>query len=311
MISKPKVISLFVPFVLFVHLVFGQFYQPIVEDGNQWNVKWERYDPTSHDYEKRIEEILFRNDTLINDTLYKNVYKRFHDEDTNFVLSGHIREEKNSGKVFIRLKGDGHEYLLYDFGMQTGDTARIISLYSGQELNTRVDSIDTVSVNGVNRYQYYLSVQCTFPEFNYVWYKSTPWIRGIGSKNGVLYSVINEDLGGRYFLELLCFKKDDSYYYWNEDIENCNLNNLNIQQTIETHQNFYYNQHSKELILQNILCKNIHLRIYDINGQIVFNQTNTTYSNTINVSFLSPGIYIARLISEKYTYTPIKFYKQK
>jgi hypothetical protein len=68
------------------------------------------------------------NDTIINDTLYKKVYKRNlkintypYEPISEYILFRFIRDDIENKKVYVRSLAGGPEVLLYDFSLAAGD----------------------------------------------------------------------------------------------------------------------------------------------------------------------------------------------
>ena len=104
----------------------AQDYLPLVKDNAEWNIVWKA---TSQWTWLRItENLLLEGDTLVDDMQYKKVMRKISSEapywngSTDYYsLYGLIREEPE-GKVFYKPIDQDTAYLLYDFGMNVGDT---------------------------------------------------------------------------------------------------------------------------------------------------------------------------------------------
>lgn len=110
------------------------------------------------------------NDTIIDGTEYKNIL--FAQKNDNYTgLVGFIREEEN-GKVYYKRNSnlEEKEYLLYDFGMEVGDSVRLGDSNSFHRL-------DSVKRNSDGKKIYYLTGGT---------FGNNVWIEGVGSEKGLL-----------------------------------------------------------------------------------------------------------------------------
>ncbi len=140
------------------------------------------------------------NDILIEGIIYKNLLSS-QGNDNYAGLRGFIREEEN-GKVYFRNNSinSDEEYLLYDFGMEPGDTAHL-------GLSNSYYKLDSVSTNEDGRKVYYL----TESQFG-----NDLWIDGVGSTMGLL----KEQITGGSMMFSCCLLGDEQLYH-NPNFESC------------------------------------------------------------------------------------------
>ncbi len=194
----------------------------IVKENSKWNILRQSY--SSMGKKQRTETIIFKKDTTINDTLYKNVYQSFK-YDADYSLVGQIRED-DSQKVFFRPINYNKEFLLYDFSMTVGDSATVIYWSCVDEarldlIEIRVDAINTIELDGVKRQKYTIS-----PKYHNQWDSHHNfWISGIGDMEGILYSCHDMGLSGIEHKNLLCFHTDANIVYNNPKYNTCYINN--------------------------------------------------------------------------------------
>jgi hypothetical protein len=128
----------------------------------------------------------------INDTLYTVI------SDQDNLTSCYLREENK--KVFCKLGSDSQEFVLYDFGLQVGDTMALFDLHGGMFWNGVVDQVDSVLIG--LKFHKRFHIEC--PEWH-----SCLFIEGIGADLGFMYCDVPwVDVYGN----LLCFSQDDTIY---------------------------------------------------------------------------------------------------
>lgn len=98
-------------------------YVPMVVEGYNWNVVYSGADDgddieTYYTYTERIE-----GDTIINDVVYKKLWEAYDANLANKQFLALIREDVGEQKVFAY--NDGAEVLLYNLGVEIGDTIRV------------------------------------------------------------------------------------------------------------------------------------------------------------------------------------------
>jgi len=176
-------------------LVKSQTYESFLDTTKSWNVMEIFYLPTSNYSTSRIK---LKNDTLINNLLYKQVLESY--DTINFYPNGFLRED-SLGRVFYNnnnlFLGD---QLLYDFSAKVGDTLNLPVFFGTNE--AIVDSIDTVFAAGKNRKRISTSFfGGNVPDF---------WLEGIGSMLGLLTSGY---VAADRSTDLLCFYQNSTLSY--------------------------------------------------------------------------------------------------
>lgn len=130
------------------------------------------------------------------------------------VYVGGTRVESN--KVWLWLSGAETETLLYDFGLQEGQTISLQD-FTGNPVELTVDSTRTVSAGGQDRKAIYF----TPLNENSI---AEVWIEGIGSNRGPLTRAHRPTADFEPFLT--CFKQPGLNYQVEEPMEDCRLSNL-------------------------------------------------------------------------------------
>lgn len=163
-------------------------------------------------------------DTSINNLTYTKIY---YSSDSlanphTWQLLAFIRED--SMKVYGMPKDSTKEYLLYDWGLEVGDTARVHFLITPYiQFATQVGSVkiqvmdvDSVSLGGQIRKQYQ-SAPVGYTAFN-----DEYWIEGIGSTYGLLTPSLQWFGASEYPIpKLVCFSENELLIYDDPDEEGC------------------------------------------------------------------------------------------
>jgi len=137
-ISTMKTRFLFtVIFLLIIQEFYGQNYSPLAVEGAHWIVRLDLME-TIYPVDG-LWEYYSNGDTIINDTSYKKIYYRDLQITENgppfqatgiYSLFGFVRDDSINKKVYTRVLNTSNDcpanedYLLFDFNLQIGDTAR-------------------------------------------------------------------------------------------------------------------------------------------------------------------------------------------
>jgi hypothetical protein len=281
----------------------------LVLENSKWNILRESFNPQSQDNDKRTETILFKTDTTINDTLYKNVYQSFK-KDNAYSLIGQVRQDSED-KIFFRPIIYNKEFLLYDFGLEVGDSTTIICWSSMEEsqlnlIEIKVDSIVPTTLDGVNRIKYHISSKSRLEN---EWYTSNVWLSGIGDMEGILYSCHDMDVGGVDLKQLLCYHIDESLIFKNSNYNTCYVDNATFINNQRIENIIFYDNATNNLIFETDYHSPKRLIIVDTIGRIVLLKEIGSYQNSIDISFLPNGIYISKIIGHNIN-SNLKFLKK-
>ena len=269
----------FLFFTLSFCLSHGQTYLPMLEEGNYWNViGLDGFGgPPSHVTREVIGE------EVINGITYKvveNVECRYREVD---------------GKVYAYQESDGLEYLLYDFTLEIGDFVDLSANNENYDCRYIQDSFlqnGDVSVSdksiqfiaGEDRIVIELQAFGTYLEF---------WIEGIGSTTGFFPLGHGFDSASR----LTCFTYEGNVYFFN-DYTVCIP--LGLDEELKTNITLYPNPVSNQSILQFPVEASVDkIRILDIQGRIVEEESISKSYYTIQAMNYRSGIYFYQVISEK------------
>ncbi len=262
-------------------LIYSQDYYPIVQENNEWNVL--KVFPTPGnpwDSSHLTMTYKFYGDTIINNQVYKKVFKSEAEIPVNWGYVGGIREEEQ--KVWYLSRYESEETLIYDFTLNIGDTVTIL----GWEPMV-VDSITQIEINGEDRKQIYFAPLVYFIEH---------WIEGIGSNFGILQSGSSMVVG--WYTRFLCMSEDGELIYMNPDYSSCYLVSTNIEEIHYSRIQVYPNP-TKDIIhiknSENVKIESI--SIIDLNGQNLLEFEKDR--NELDLSGLSSGIYLLKLTYQK------------
>ncbi len=251
---------------------------------------------------KWTESVIIRHDTIINNVLYKNVYLNSSKNEIDTTQIGHIRED-STGKVFIRSIKIDEEFLLYDFGLKQGDSTKLIywsllfnatsnpSTYAN--ISVRMDSIEPILLNGVNRLKYHIS---TKNESYPYWYETDTWISGIGDLQGILYSCVDPGRTGIPGNQLLCLSLSDNLIYMNPTYNTCSMTNVVDINGPETKEIVYFDQASNTLKIDNEQGNLLQMDIINLFGRILLTKRSCENSTEVNLQNLHKGIYFAKVL---------------
>ncbi|MBO7493313.1 MAG: T9SS type A sorting domain-containing protein [Bacteroidales bacterium] len=252
----------------------AQDYLPVVKDNAEWNIVWKA---TSQWTWLRITENLqLEGDTVVDDMHYKKVMRKisseapyWHGSTEEYSLYGLIREEPE-GKVFYQPIDQDTVYLLYDFGMNVGDTASMHWCQlpnPSNEVIIRIDSINTQYIAGIERRVYYVSSKSMVPNAEWRWLNT--WIEGIGATEGLLYSCHVTAAGGITLHELLCYHENGDLMYMNPNYDTCfvDTNNTPVEFAPVGAEWYYERYYREEFDITGITYDRFRsLRTIEING---------------------------------------------
>ena len=257
-------------------LFFAQDYQPMLVEGNYWDVGYYDHDSPCPVYPET--RYVLGNDIDVNGVIYKQIevhtiigtedgmcYTAPFNVESSYVISDkYIREDIAEKKVYIwadNLNGNYQEYLLYDFNLEVGDT---FNPYS-EEGTWTVTDIDYTN-DGAKIY-----------EFGGVY----SFTEGIGGNAGIISKFISQF---EYYDELVC---NGNYNAVNTCTAVASTNNNFIDNI-----NIYPNPIKNTINIDSIL--EFEFLIYSLDGKEI-KKGNT--QNTIDVNNIKSGIYLLKLIS--------------
>jgi hypothetical protein len=257
-------------FILSFYISEAQPYIPMLQEGNAWSVGYyDIYMPTTYN------QLTLGNTVLINNTEYKNIYINSTSSDC------FIREE--NGIVYI-LDSSNTEKIILDLSLEVGDifTSEYISCLYDTYHELEVLSISNQFIAGMDRKVLELDG-----------WGSQYWIEGIGSTKGGLYVGVQNIEGGS---GLECFYTNGETYLFNNATD-CHLG---IEEISKNQIILYPNPVSNTAILRLPIEASIdHVKIYNLAGKLVNEETISKENITINASDYRSGIYFYQVISDK------------
>jgi hypothetical protein len=281
-----KIILLFFILAGTIHLS-GQEYVPLIDSTRIWNVAVYG----GHGGGAENWEYYFGDTISIEDTLYIEVFAKI---DWWVELKGYMREDIVSRKIYYRSIFDDESTLLYDFFLEEGET---VKLYGNHGVNYTVLKTDSIEMfNGEFRKRWVFSGQFD--------YDNVIWIEGIGNTTIDLLNPGDLD-GSTLRTIILCCYENEELVYMNEEFNTCQLDWVSVDEAIEPIVKVYPNPFNQKLSIsfENPVFGEKHeIMIKALDGRVVYKETlNSDIS--LDLSFLSKGIYLLVLTNRDFQYT--------
>ena len=173
--------------------------QGLLVEGKLWSNTWIGTEHGDHYHSYFIK---FSGDTVLHDRHYKKILKEEDPELKNWEITGFIREDDQ--KVYLYDSFNKKDTLLYDFGLDNGDSILVPGIYAYvdtvvyETFGDSPDSLKQILFHGT----------------------SEVWIKGLGSTFGVLEGIPKMFLTGedRY---LVCYYENDTLIYHNDSFSTC------------------------------------------------------------------------------------------
>ena len=286
----------------------AQTYHPFPMSNTTWSEKVQNWN-TQSQLECWLNTFYgLTGDTLINGNMYAklsginpeitfanyiNVYEFIEDSATYI---GAIRED-SSKKVYCWLVNDTAEIVVFDFGLQTGDTFYMkFNSTTFPPIPYILNQIDSVDHNGLIRKQF------SFAGDN----GTLTWVEGIGNLSGWF----KMPLVGTTITGLSCVEQDGVFIYGDSSYCSCTPEWLSSAETLfDNKGKLFPNPVSDELVVQPPKST-LDVAVYNSLGQQVF-QSQAVHQNqlTIDVSTLPNGVYYLMLKGSEFNFSQI-FVKQ-
>jgi Secretion system C-terminal sorting domain len=259
----------------------AQTYVPFPDSNATWNVV-DAFKDFGNLTNYRNYKFQMMGDTTIQQQNYHKIYETF--SQTRYV--GGIRETPQK-EIFFRADTASQDLLLYKFGLNVGDSARIYRL--GQWVSIRTLSIDSVLVGNRFRKRYTMTTPQSIPR--------EQWIEGIGSVKGLFFPLWWLEFENSY--QLYCFELNGQLVYqssnalfWNRcyNVFIWGTDELSVDVTVQPNPVSHFLQFSWTGLAQDALS----LKIYNTAGQMLLRQP--VQSNVpISVETLPNGLYLYEL----------------
>lgn len=215
------------------------------------------------------------------------------------VTGGQFVRKDSVGKVFYRNSVDSIESVLYDFSKIAGDTFSIgdVNNPHGLSIHCRVDSADSVSLNGWMRKRMYIT-------YNSDSWKPDVWIYNLGSLHshflspGIDHSIIDGD-----WYELLCFFEDSSQLYHDNKYGTCMEDTVIWMGVKDIDEDWFkvFVSADKTVTVQSEMPYDgtSNLQLYDLTGRLLLQKELTEQTTRINLGDVAAGVYVYSIQSDK------------
>ena len=278
-------------------------YQAMVVEGYSWNVVSAAYIlPTDlKKYSTAKQKI--EGDSIVDGIVYKKFWLYSDANSDKRSLIALVREDIEEQKVFAY--DNGVEVLLYDLGVEVGDTIKVLDdlsnlAYSSnsagikENLTIVVENIDFIEdpIYGTLKVVTYYNAEPIFNGF-----KCTVYER-YGMTTGWLFNYCKASVGGATQRVICAFDENDELVLKREytitgygNVEDCYIKEeigTNIE-TLQKEESIYYNSQEKTLYFDTENAEII--TIYDAMGKMVTNRAITSGIKQFPID-LNSGIYI-------------------
>ena len=268
---------------------FSQSYIPLPANNGKWCIEYNNHImPPPPWWYTNYWETYYDGDTVIQNLTYKRITKTEYDI---FCLSeivngpeyiGAIRDDTINRKVYLVPLGQVNEELIYDFNLSEGDTLYSYLNWYGPIIIEYVDSV-LVGQNYHRRFG--------FP------YGLGSIIEGIGSETGLLEELTVFEGGSilcALFVDSALYYPQDSCYILTDTCLTLNVENPNLS---ENFLEIFPNPAQDYFLIRTVNSINIselRYQIYNSAGTEVL--SGSLFDQVaVNISTLSPGIYLIRL----------------
>lgn len=258
----------------------GQNYSPLLIEENEWNVLSAGLSfPFPFDTVYQTVTYKLTGDTVLNSITYKKIYESWEEFPSSWALWSFLRED-DQHKVWERRKDSDKEWLLYDFSLDAGDTVQV-----GEYPEIlQIDSITTVTINGIERMKLWLSTPLN-PEYH------ETWIEGIGSDKGIIWSGSVLMVGGYY--QFLCLSNNGNLIYMDPEYTSCYIV-TDVYEMLNEEIRLFPNPAANTLKIKNSGKARAHsISLYNMSGLQI--KSFPPGSTELDVSGLPHGIYFLKI----------------
>ncbi len=226
--------------------------QSLVKEGRMWS---NTSVGTIYGSSYKSYFIKFEGDTLIKEKQYKIIMRSDDAQHENWYKNGYIRED-SSQKVFIYNSQEKKEEILYDFGLETGDSILSHGWY------IKVDSV---------KYDSYGSLSDTL---KFIFFDYGVWIERIGSVSGVLDGIDYLHPRTGESRNIICYYENNTVIFHYPSYSSCFPVGVytKIEEDIKQNASIKASYHNHEIILEviNANIQNSSIQLFDLCGKKVF-----------------------------------------
>jgi hypothetical protein len=200
--------------------------------------------------------------------------------------SKHKSYYREEDKKLYMLNVD-EDFLVFDFGANTGDTVILKPLYENQERKIIIDSIETTTLNGKERNVYYVDYG----------YNTDVWIEGIGPIHSFLFNEVIR-WGGVGYSYFHYYYDNSTQYVYPEDREVLDFSAVHATPADANTLTLHRNGNALMAVFPTASAGDA-ITLYDATGRVVATQPIRTGATTatIDTTALPAGVYIAHLNS--------------
>ena len=269
--------------------VWAQTYAPLLSGFTEWQVA------LYYEQQPSLDFYTAWGDTTIDGKSYQ--FLNYFHFNNNFV----IRENTDSGRVYIRIPAvpsQNQDYLVYDFSLNPGDT---VSVYNPAgpapmgPITLHVDSVKPFNTLIDQRKALYLSQRNSRDSAH----SPTLWVEGIGSLS--LINTPSESPNLNTIGALKCYYQNGTAVLqenW-QGFDPCTPIFVGFESNKMPDIQLYPNPSSGALKLQLSNTHSALIKVFDLNGQLVFESTLSQTKEEVNLNHLSPGAYLIVLIADE------------
>lgn len=283
-----KKISLSTLLVIVCTIIFAQNYYPFPSSNTIWNNHLYVSSGATMDISS-ITRLGIFGDTIFNELNYHKLYLIENDTIINLnKMTYYAAIRENNNQVFVKLIENNYEILVYDFGLDIGDTiiSNATSGYLANNTNV-ILNIDSVQVND-NSYRKRFKIS-----------NNEYWIEGIGSIGGLLFPITDvNSVYLNYWPILACLKQNNEavYLYYQTDV--CFIQQATKIEYNETQSKLkiYPNPTINTIMIESELAPSLlTVKVFNSYGDLKKTETFNSFPIKINMSNLSSGIYLIQV----------------
>lgn len=325
---KKKISLLLLGMLLFPIITKSQNYQPLLKDGNKWNMLYEML-TTCGCGESRTYSLTLSGDTLIELQNYKKVmckvtYANYYSVNEMTLYAAALRENNDSQSVYVRYP-NMDEQILYTFNHKVGDTLAVTDVYkdtwSDSKTVRTVKRVEQYSMGGLTgkmitisdtSYGYYTSPRWPYKWSNITEIFSDVWYEGIGSMKGMIDLKYLSLPANFNVLQLLCFWNYDNQIYHQDKHSDCvialwsGINDVSDKQKL-----IIQNPLNGKINIGNEALSNLAIfQLFDSRGILISKNKLSEDKKSIDISYLNAGLYLYKLMDNGKVLETGKFVKQ-